>query len=313
MSVGNRILGAMTLVNAESGRVLDDFDLSSPSRSPTAPQSRSRTPGSTASARRSPTRSSRACCPRSFPRSRVRARQRLHPGVREHRGRRGLLRRLGARRRLDADHRRRHRQGNRGRGADVARAPHDACGVGVRVEPGQAARARRQHPEEAARSLDLHRAVHAPVRGSALLSAGGHPLPLHISSRGVNRVGEHGPLLGGFSDVSWHDTSFELGPGEILVAYTDGVTDAVGDDGTRFGLPRLCDTLARFRGRSASAVIEGLTLALSEFQIGAHADDTAALVLRSVGRGYRNNGRSIGGRESGGDRVTRWFDRRISR
>ena len=81
----------------------------------------------------------------------------------------------------------------------------------------------------------------------ALLSAGGHPLPLHVNSRGVNRVGEHGPLLGGFSDVSWHDTTVELEPDSILVAYTDGVTDAIGADGTRYGLQRLCDTLAQFR------------------------------------------------------------------
>jgi PAS domain S-box-containing protein len=118
----------------------------------------------------------------------------------------------------------------------------------------------------------------------ALLAAGGHPLPLHVSSRGVGRVGEHGPLLGGFTDVSWQDTTVELEPDSILVAYTDGVTDAIGADGTRYGLQRLCDTLARFQGRSATEVIEGLTVALGEFQIGAHADDTAALVLRRRGR-----------------------------
>ena len=72
----------------------------------------------------------------------------------------------------------------------------------------------------------------------ALLAAGGHPLPLHISSRGVNRVGEHGPLLGGFYDVDWEDITVELAPDSILVAYTDGVTDAIGADGTRYGLQR---------------------------------------------------------------------------
>ncbi|HET7047175.1 MAG TPA: SpoIIE family protein phosphatase [Solirubrobacteraceae bacterium] len=117
----------------------------------------------------------------------------------------------------------------------------------------------------------------------ALLAAGGHPLPLRVSSRGVTRVGDHGPLLGGFSDVNWQDTTVELEPDSILVAYTDGVTDAIGADGTRYGLQRLCDTLAQFRGRSATEVIEGLTVALGEFQIGSHADDTAALVLRRRG------------------------------
>ena len=39
-------------------------------------------------------------------------------------------------------------------------------------------------------------------------------------------------------------------------------------------------------GENVRAVIEGLTVALGEFQIGSHADDTAALVLRR--RGPRN-------------------------
>ena len=40
------------------------------------------------------------------------------------------------------------------------------------------------------------------------------------------------------------------------------------------------DRLTRLQGSSAAEMIEGLTLALGEFQVGTHADDTAALVLR---------------------------------
>ncbi len=114
------------------------------------------------------------------------------------------------------------------------------------------------------------------------LAAGGHPLPLYIESSGVTWVGEHGPLLGGFADVSWSDVSLELEPGGVLVTYTDGVTDAIGEGGTRYGPQRLHETLAECKAVSAAGVIECLTHALSEFQIGPHADDTAALVLRRL-------------------------------
>ena len=114
----------------------------------------------------------------------------------------------------------------------------------------------------------------------AVVAAGGHPLPLYLGPDRLERAGEHGPLLGGFDDVTWDEVAIDIQPGGTLIAYTDGVTDAVGADGTRYGLARLCDTLSALRGRSAAGVIEGLKLALSEFQVGAHADDTAALVLQ---------------------------------
>jgi PAS domain S-box-containing protein len=113
----------------------------------------------------------------------------------------------------------------------------------------------------------------------AVLASGGHPLPLRLGADGLVTVGEHGPLLGGFPDASWTETEVAMQPGDALIAYTDGVTDAIGDDGQRFGVARLRDTLSRLRGRSAGEVIQALTLALAEFQVGAHADDTAALVL----------------------------------
>ena len=114
----------------------------------------------------------------------------------------------------------------------------------------------------------------------AVIAAGGHPLPFRLGAEGLVTAGEHGPLLGGFADVVWTETEVAIEPGDALIAYTDGVTDAIGDNGERYGVPRLRDTLTQLQGRSAAEMIEGLTLALGEFQVGAHADDTAALALR---------------------------------
>jgi PAS domain S-box-containing protein len=116
--------------------------------------------------------------------------------------------------------------------------------------------------------------------GQAVLAAGGHPLPLLVSDAGVRRVGEYGPLLGGFADSEWADHSVALEAATALVAYTDGVTDAVGQDGTRFGTTRLHDILSANPRGSATEIVNVLVAALDDFQTGAHADDTAVLVIR---------------------------------
>lgn len=121
-------------------------------------------------------------------------------------------------------------------------------------------------------------------RDRAILAVGGHPLPFVLSSEGVTRVGEHGPLLGGFAGAHWRDGVVELEPGSTLVTFTDGVTDAVGTDGTRYGIRRLAETLSQCRGRAASGVVEELTDALGNFQVGPNADDTAVLALRRLSR-----------------------------
>lgn len=121
-------------------------------------------------------------------------------------------------------------------------------------------------------------------RDRALLAVGGHPLPFVISAQGVRTVGEHGPLLGGFVGAHWRDSLVELEPGTTLVAYTDGVTDAVGTDGSRYGMVRLAETLRQCPGRGAAGVVRVLEDALGSFQVGPNADDTAVLALRRRSR-----------------------------
>ncbi len=131
-------------------------------------------------------------------------------------------------------------------------------------------------------------------RDEATFSAGGHPLPLCVSAEGVRELGEHGPLLGAFEDVRWQDSTVPLKPGSTLVAYTDGVTDAREEGGARFGAGRLSQTLAGLAGRPAAEIVERLTATLDEFQAGAHADDTAALVLRRLGADELTRGQTSG-------------------
>jgi serine phosphatase RsbU (regulator of sigma subunit) len=82
--------------------------------------------------------------------------------------------------------------------------------------------------------------------------------------------------LGAWRDARWEPESLVLEPGDVLVLYTDGVTDAAGEDG-RFGDERL---QAALRGqRDAAGAVAAIDRALSAFQVGAQADDTAVLAI----------------------------------
>lgn len=111
------------------------------------------------------------------------------------------------------------------------------------------------------------------------VAVGGHPLPLWVGPDRVQSVGAAGPLLGAFTDAEWPESTFEMRPDTTLVTYTDGVTDALGGDGSRYGHERLRALLAGTASRAAGHLVERIAAALEEFQAGGHADDIAVLVL----------------------------------
>lgn len=134
-------------------------------------------------------------------------------------------------------------------------------------------------------ALSVCTALCLRLRGSgATIAAGGHPLPLCVDRDGVREVGCHGTLLGAFAQNSRPETEFLMKPGETLVAFTDGVTDAVGSGGERFGTQRLKELLAGVGDQAPAVIRERLIGAIEDFQSGAQADDTAVVVMRYSGQ-----------------------------
>jgi PAS domain S-box-containing protein len=118
---------------------------------------------------------------------------------------------------------------------------------------------------------------------NATLAVGGHPLPLRVGDGGAEEVGEHGTLLGALAHTRWPEAEIALKPGETLVAFTDGVTDAVGEGGERWGTERLRASLASAADAAPAELRVRLVQALDEFQVGAQADDTAVVIMRFHG------------------------------
>ncbi len=114
---------------------------------------------------------------------------------------------------------------------------------------------------------------------TAQIVCAGHPLPLLVRDGQARTVGDFSPMLGAYPVERWSRTTIELDPGDVLVLYTDGVFDAVGEHG-RFGEERLQRTVAA-AGDAIDAVAR-IDAALSDFEVGEQADDTAVLAVERV-------------------------------
>jgi PAS domain S-box-containing protein len=118
-----------------------------------------------------------------------------------------------------------------------------------------------------------------PADGRIELASAGHPPAVHLSADRARLIEmEYGTPLGVF-DQSYAATTVRLGPGETLVLYTDGVTEAR-HHGVQFGEARLLAAL-RGAGGTASDVIARLQETLLGFT-SVLQDDVQVLVIRAV-------------------------------
>jgi serine phosphatase RsbU (regulator of sigma subunit)/PAS domain-containing protein len=107
----------------------------------------------------------------------------------------------------------------------------------------------------------------------------GHPPAYKLHDGEPEAVGVFAPFLGLDAAEGWRADSVDLAPGDQLVLYTDGVTDAVGEAG-RFGEQGLAEALRGSAG--AEETVQQIQDALQRFARGPQADDTAILVMERL-------------------------------
>ena len=127
-------------------------------------------------------------------------------------------------------------------------------------------------------------AVLAPATGHVRVASAGHELPLLVPADGgtIRPVGRAGVIIGAFESVEPPEVELALAPGDVLVGYTDGVTDARSPSGERFGDERLVATLDAARPGSAPMLVAAIRDALAAFQGAEEPADDVTIV--AVGR-----------------------------
>ncbi len=126
-------------------------------------------------------------------------------------------------------------------------------------------------------ALELHR---EDGWWAANVCAGGHPLPLLVRAGAITAIGRHGSVVGLFEDPGYYRKSQVLEAADVLVLYTDGITEGR-HDGELFGEARLEASVRRHLGGDAPLADAILADALA-YQGGISADD-AAVVTITVG------------------------------
>lgn len=123
--------------------------------------------------------------------------------------------------------------------------------------------------------------------GRLTYALGGHNRPLWYRAAGgeIEELCAESMFLGSLADVELEERAIDVAPGDLLVFYTDGVTEAMAADLEFFGEERLHATLARLAGAGADAdqVMDGILADVRSF-VGAAtpSDDLTLFVVRRL-------------------------------
>jgi sigma-B regulation protein RsbU (phosphoserine phosphatase) len=122
------------------------------------------------------------------------------------------------------------------------------------------------------------------VTGLLTFCNAGHNPPFLYSPRGVRRLEAGSMPVGMFSFAEYADSQEQLEPGDVLIVYSDGVTEALDVEGQEFGEERLVAIAAQKHSEEAGVILDAIIEAVKTFARGAaQHDDVTAMVVKFTG------------------------------
>jgi sigma-B regulation protein RsbU (phosphoserine phosphatase) len=114
----------------------------------------------------------------------------------------------------------------------------------------------------------------------------GHNAPMVFRPRAggvdLRRVEGGGPVIGLLPVAAYTQCAIDLAPGELLVGYTDGVSEAMNPDDEEWGEARMAEAVRGCVGLHAKDVVERIMAAADGFARGARQHDDMTLVVLRV-------------------------------
>ena len=122
-------------------------------------------------------------------------------------------------------------------------------------------------------------ACYDAVARSLIYSNAGHLPPMVLGDDGnVRRLETSGTVVGLFDGMAYGQSAVGMQPGDIFVAYSDGITEPENEFG-EFGEERLVELIRAHRHESLSRISEAVTGAVSDWIAGGEQPDDVTLVL----------------------------------
>lgn len=121
----------------------------------------------------------------------------------------------------------------------------------------------------------------ASACGQVEICNGGHLAPYHIGPGKLRSFETATVPVGLFYDQQFSSTTYDFSPGDSLVLYTDGLTEALGADGTEYGAQRLARVLERCVDRSTHELLQDCIDDVLNFRADPRQmDDQSMMVLQ---------------------------------
>ncbi len=124
-----------------------------------------------------------------------------------------------------------------------------------------------------------------PRTGEFVYTNAGHNPPVVVRASGGFETlkGAGGVILGILPMAMYQEARTTLNRGDVLVLFSDGVTEAADPTDDEFGEERLGDLVARMKDRPSEEIIEAIHNAVTSFTQGAPAaDDITGVVARRL-------------------------------
>jgi serine phosphatase RsbU (regulator of sigma subunit) len=136
------------------------------------------------------------------------------------------------------------------------------------------------HAKAAGRFATMFLCSLGPDGKGTYISAGHNPAYLYRAScKAIDELTSTSLVLGAFDFVTYEAVPVELQPGDVLVAYSDGLTEAENGSGEMLGEDRVKEIILKEAPRGANAVQQALTSSVTEFTRGRDQSDDITIVI----------------------------------
>jgi len=111
----------------------------------------------------------------------------------------------------------------------------------------------------------------------------GHNAPILVSKNGIRRLEVGGVVLGLFEHAGFDEETVRLAPGDFVVAFSDGVTEAFDEKGEEFSDERLLACVDRHKAKPPHEIIDALLADVRAFCGEATQSDDVTIVMMKYG------------------------------